>query len=281
MVSDVMVSDSDFTGYNPEIERVDEIRESATAFNVTYGDYDAPEEIDPRGKIRHDKQFDMGSCQGFSLTNSGEYIGTMLQGWTGFRDEFQFSQLFAYLETQRIDGLLGRDAGSTIAGGLKVAREIGFLLLSELPYRTPYPNNARTLVTDSMRAKAGALKIGSHSWLTSYDGIFNYLASGVGAVHTGTVWNNSFYATAGVLERISLVNGGGHATCWAGYSKRKDSRGRNYLWRMNSHNDSWTELAPSVIDAICSHQHTSIVGISDLSVPQPRRIDFSKTSILG
>lgn len=271
----------EFTGYNPEIERVDEIRESATPFSITYGDYDAPEEVDPRGKIRHDKQFDMGSCAGFSLTNGGELIYLYSQGWQQYTTEGQFSQLFAYLETQRIDGLLGRDVGSTIAGGLKVAREIGFLPLSELPYKTPYPSNARTLITSAMRAKAGALKIGSHSWLKSYDDIFNYLASGVGAVHTGTVWNNSFYAANGVLERISLANGGGHATCWAGYSKRKDSRGRNYIWRLNSHNDAWVEIAPSVIDALFSHPHTSIVGISDLSVPKPRKFDFSKQSILG
>lgn len=271
----------EFTGYNPEIERVDEIRESATPFDITYGDYEAPEEVDPRGKIRHDKQFDMGSCAGFSLTNSGELIYLYSQGWQQYTTEGQFSQLFAYLETQRIDGLLGRDAGSTIAGGLRVAREIGFLPLSELPYRTPYPSNARTLVTADMRSKASALKINSHSWLKSYDDIFNYLASGVGAVHTGTVWNNSFYAPSGVLERVSLANGGGHATCWAGYSKRKDTRGRNYIWRLNSHNDSWVEIAPSVIDSLFSHQHTSIVGISDLSVPKPRKFDFSKQSILG
>jgi hypothetical protein len=270
----------EFTGYNPELERVNEIRATATAFDVTYGDYDAPEEIDPRGKVRHDKQFNMSSCAAFSLTNSGEYIGARLQAWPRFSDEFQFSQLFAYLETQRIDGLLGRDAGSTISGGLRVAREIGFLPDSDLPYRTPYPSNARTLVTDAMRAKAGALKIGSHSWLTTYDDIFNYIASGAGCCHTGTVWNDSFYASNGVLERISLSNGGGHATCWAGYSKRKDSRGRNYLWRVNSHNDSWTEIAPSVVDALCSHRYTSIVGMSDLTVPKPRKIDFSKTSIM-
>lgn len=272
---------AEFTGYNPELERVDEIRSTATAFDITYGDYDAPDEIDPRGKIRHDKQFNMGSCAAFSLTNSAEYIAAILYAWISFSEEFQFSQLFAYLETQRIDGLLGRDQGSTISGGLRVAREIGFLLLSELPYRTPYPNDARTLITSDMRAKAAPCKIGSHSWLKSYDDIFNYLASGTGCCHTGTVWNNSFYAANGVLERISLSNGGGHATCWAGYSKRKDSRGRNYIWRVNSHNDSWTEIAPSVIDALCSHQHTSIVGVSDLSVPKPRRIDFSQTSILG
>ena len=272
---------AEFTGYNPELERIDEIRATATPFDVTYGDYDAPEEIDPRGLIRHDKQFNMGSCAGFSVTSNGEYIGTRLQGWKEHNHDFQFSQLFAYLETQRIDGLLGRDVGSTIAGGLRVAREIGFLPLADLPYRTPYPNDARTLVTEAMRSKAGSSKIGSHSWLKSYDDIFNYLASNTGSCHTGTVWNDSFYAANGVLERISLSNGGGHSTCWAGYSKRKDARGRNYLWRMNSHNDSWTEIAPSVIDALCSHQYTSIVGMSDLTVPKPRKIDFSKTSIIG
>jgi len=90
------------TGYDPAIERVDEIRESAVKFDISYGDYKALEEIDPRGKIRHDQQGSMGSCAGFSLTNNGEYIGTMLQGWSDYKADFQFSQLFAYLETQRI-----------------------------------------------------------------------------------------------------------------------------------------------------------------------------------
>ena len=77
---------AEFTGYNPEMERVDEIRSTATAFNITYGDYDAPEEIDPRGKIRHDKQFNMGSCAAFSLTNSAEYIAAILYAWISFSE---------------------------------------------------------------------------------------------------------------------------------------------------------------------------------------------------
>jgi hypothetical protein len=152
---------------------------------------------------------------------------------------------------------------------------------AELPYRTPYPNNARTIVTDAMRAKAGQFKIRSHTWLESYDAIFQYLASGVGAVHTGTLWNDSFYARNGVLESISLRGGGGHATAWLGYSKRKDSKGRNYIWRINSHNDSWTEIAPSVIDALCRHEYTSIVGVSDLSTPGPRAVSWIKSRPLG
>jgi hypothetical protein len=128
-----------------------------------------------------------------------------------------------------------------------------------------------------MRKLAEPFKIRSHTWLESYDGIYQYIASGAGACFVGTLWNNTFYASNGVLESISLRNGGGHAYCFAGYSKRKDSKGRYYIWRKNSHsNDNWTEIAPSVIDALCRHQYTSIVGISDLSTPGPRKMDWIK-----
>ena len=268
-----------FTGYDPTIENRDEIASTATPMAFTMRDFAAPDEIDPRPLVRHDKQGNMGSCQGFSLTNSGEYLWALHSG--SMSNDRQFSQLFAYLESQRLDGLLGRDRGSTINSGLKIARDVGFLRLSELPYSTPYPANAQSVVSDSMRAKAKDFQIRSHTWLESYDAIFQYLASGSGAVHTGTLWNDSFYSQSGVLESIILRGGGGHATAWLGYSKRKDSRGRNYLWRLNSHQDAWTEIAPSVIDAPCKHQYTSIVGISDLTTPGPRKVKWIESRPLG
>ena len=271
---------SEFTGYPIELENRDAIKASSVELAFTMRDFAAPDEIDPRPFMRHDKQGSMGSCQGFSLTNSCEFVWAVAQG--GFSPERQLSSLFAYLESQRMSqGLLGTDRGSTIEGGLKVATTIGLLPEKELPYSTPYPRNARTLITDDMRMKALPYRIGSHTWLDSYDAIFRYLASGVGAVHTGTLWNDSFYSRSGVLESVNLRSGGGHATAWLGYSKRKDSRGRNYIWRLNSHNDSWTEIAPSVIDALCRHSWTSIVGVSDLSTPGPRKISWAQARPLG
>jgi hypothetical protein len=273
------MADEFFTGWNPLTENRKAIRDSAVPFEVAYGDYTAPEEIDPRALMKHNNQGNMGSCQGFSLTNCGEYLYTLA---TGLKEVGpQFSQLFAYLESQRQNGLLGRDSGSTIESGLKVAETIGFLPLEDLPYSTPYPRNASSLVTQAMRQKAGELQTRSHSVLESYDEIFNYLASGVGAVHTGTIWNNSFYASSGVLDRVSMFGGGGHATAWLGYSKRKDSKGRNYIWRLNSHQDSWVEMAPSVIDALCAHNFTVVIGISDMKTPKPRDIDWAKERVFG
>jgi hypothetical protein len=270
---------TEFTGYDPSAENRDAIRAQSVEVFFTVADYEAPEEIDFRKLIRHDKQFDMGSCGGFGNTNSGEGLWALCHG--EMSDERQFSQLFSYLEAQRLDGLLGSDKGSTISSGLKISKEIGYLPLKHLPYSTPYPRNARTLITDEMRRLASPFKVRSSTWLESYDAIKNYMAAGVGVCFVGSIWNQSLYARNGVLESISMANGGGHAYCFAGYSKRKDAKGRNYIWRLNSHNDSWTEIAPSVIDALCRHQYTSIVGVSDLSTPGPRAVSWMQARPLG
>lgn len=267
--------DQEFTGYAIELENRDKLQNESIAMDFTFRDFQAPEEIDPRPYIRHDKQLEMGSCGGFGNTNCGEYLWGLSNG--GWSDDRQFSPLFSYLEAQRLDGLLGRDRGSTISSGLEVSKKIGYLEAKDLPYRTPYPANATSLITQEMRAKAGEFKIRSHTWLESYDDLFKYLSSESGVVYPGTPWNNSFYAKNGVLESVSFTSrDGGHAYCFAGYSKRKDSRGRNYIWRLNSHNDSWTEVAPSVIDALFKHQYSSIVGMSDLLTPGPRRVNWKK-----
>lgn len=270
---------SEFTGYNPELEKRDELANTSTPMLFSMRDFQAPEEIDPRPLVRHDKQFNMGSCGGFGNTNSGENLWALNTG--SMSNERQFSQLFSYLEAQRLDGLLGRDAGSTISSGVKVSKEIGYLEAKHLPYKTPYPQNARSLITDEMRALAGAFKVRSHTWLESYDDIFKYLSSKAGSVYPGTPWNDSFYAKNGVLESISFTRlDGGHAYSFLGYSRRKDSRGRNYIWRLNSHNDSWTEVSPVVIDMLCKHKYTSIVGISDLTTPGPERVIWKKDRVL-
>jgi hypothetical protein len=273
----------EFTGYDPTIENRDEIANTATPVLFSLSDVEAPEEIDPRPLVRHDNQGNMGSCGGFGNTNCGEFLWGLITGSKS--NDRQFSPLFSYLEAQRLDGLLGSDKGSTISSGLKISKEIGYLEAKHLPYSTPYPRNARTLITDEMRKIASAVqgfRIRSHAWLESYDDVFKYLASRAGAVYPGTSWNDSHYGRNGVVESISFTNrDGGHAYAWLGYSKRKDSKGRNYIWRLNSHNDSWAEIAPSVIDQLCRHQWSSIVGMSDLLTPGPKRVEWMQSRPLG
>jgi len=86
-----------FTGYDPTIERRDELQNNSVSMPFTLRDFTAPDEIDPRNLMRHDKQLNMSSCQGFSLTNSGEYL--LALGHGAVSESRQFSQLFAYLES--------------------------------------------------------------------------------------------------------------------------------------------------------------------------------------
>ena len=273
----------DFTGYDPTIENRDEIANTATPMLFTMRDFAAPEEIDPRPLVRHDDQGNMGSCGGFGNTNCGELLWAYHTG--SMSNDRQFSPLFSYLLAQERDNLIGRNAGSTISSGLKISKEVGYLELKYLAYRTPYPSNARSVVTDEMRKQASGatgFSLKSHAWLESYDQIFQYLASQSGAVYVGSIWNNSFYSQSKVLDSVNLSGGGGHAYAFLGYSKRKDSRGRNYIWRLNSHSmDSWTEIAPSVVDAMCKHRWSSIVGVSDLQVPGPNKRSWLKDRPLG
>ena len=98
---------SEFTGYDPTIENRDEIANTATPVLFALSDVEAPEEIDPRPLVRHDKQLDMGSCGGFGNTNCGEFLWGLITG--SHSNDRQFSPLFSYLEAQRLDGLLGSD----------------------------------------------------------------------------------------------------------------------------------------------------------------------------
>lgn len=271
---------SEFLGYPIELEKRDELYAASVPMLFTLNDYAAPEEIDPRQFLIHADQSNMGSCGGAGNTNGGEALFAAPSGQPS--KDVQFSILFSYLEAQRLDGLLGSDRGSTINSGVKVSKTIGYLLEKHLPYKTPYPRNARTLITDEMRSLAGQYKLGSSTPIENYDAGFQYMSSGSGPLYIGTIWNNSFYGRNGVLESVSYANGGGHAYIFAGYSKRKDSRGRNYWYRVNSHaNDFVTEVAPSVIDGLLRHQYTTCVGISDLSTPGPRDVNWAKEKPFG
>ena len=60
---------SEFTGYDPTIENRDELANTATPLLFSMADVDVPEEVDPRPLVRHDNQYNMGSCGGFANTN--------------------------------------------------------------------------------------------------------------------------------------------------------------------------------------------------------------------
>jgi hypothetical protein len=267
-------------GYRIDLERYAELREGAVDFRECVdGLYAAPPEMDPRPWHRIENQGPMGSCQGHALSSVCEmayHIAT--------NEVIQFSPLFAYLATQKIDGLLGRDVGSTISGGLRCAREYGVCPLDVLPY--PRPVRYEPRIPPEAFAAAAPFKIRSHAVCRSYDDVFAFLASGLGGVEAGISWGSAMTPNrAGVIESFR-PGGGGHAVCFLGYSRREDAAGRRYLWLANSWSEEWgergwAEVAPRAVDQMCQHPSTVMIGLSDLSTPTPRKIDWIKESVFA
>lgn len=224
--------------------------------------------FDPREVLRTENQSSLGSCQGHSISSTCEWCYILASGDT----KLQLSRAYGYYETQRIDGLLGRDQGSTINGGVRLASEKGIPLEELWPYEPRYnPKPPKPLA--ELYEAAKPYRIGRSTRLTTYDGIRTFLGSGQGAVHLGITWNSS--VDKAVVNSFSGASGGGHAIGLYSLSERKDSQDRPYVWMMNSWgknwgNNGWAEWSPTAISQMLSHRWTVMVGISEMPHVKPR-----------
>ncbi len=263
-------------GYRIDHERRDWLRRTAIEFRPHVdGRYCAPAEIDPRPWHRIENQGSMGSCQGHALSSVCELAYHIALG-----EVIQFSPLFAYYATQKIDGLLG----STIAGGLECAQQFGACPLDVMPYPQPVRYTGR--IPEAAFSAASVFRIRSHAMCRNYADVFAFLSSGQGGVEIGIRWGAAMMPDGeGVIEQYR-PGGGGHAVCFLGYSRRVDPQGRNYLWLANSWSEEWgdrgwAEVAPHAVDQMARHADTVMIGLSDLSTPTPRKVDWIKESVFA
>lgn len=230
------------------------------------GDY--PElAFDPRQLLKVENQGGVGSCAGHSLTTNIEYIYALATGG----QSIQLSRAMAYYETQRIDGIRG-DNGSTISGGVKLAKSIGVCREELWPYRAVY-DNRRPQNFEAVKADAANYRIARDVRLKNYDQIRAWLGSGQGGAHTGFPWSRSYEAA--VVEQGNRHVVGGHSEAWICLSNRKDGSGRPYVWAIGSYstrsgNNGWREFNPGFVDWITSQRGSAFVGLSDMPNIQPR-----------
>lgn len=264
---------SNFYGYRFEIEDYKKLAKNSTPFKAV-GDLpkeDIPLEIDARKWHRIENQGPMGSCRGHSLSSVGEMAFFIATG-----EVVQFSPLYCYYATQKVDGLAGRDVGSTISGGVVVAKQ-GLCPLEVMPYPNPVRYRWELPQQAVDAAKDYVLE---HSYeINSYEDAFKFLSSGQGGVDIGMLWNDRYMNpnSEGCVEDYA-PGGGGHAVCFLGYTQRKDRYGRNYLLLPNSWGpqtygkQGWAEVSPIAIDKIYKSQYTVSRGMSDMKSPKIRKI---------
>lgn len=239
--------------------------------------FSTPEEVDPRKLYPShpwpESQLQQGACAGHARANVVEWCYAIASG----ESPVQLSRQYSYIDGQRYDGLLGRDVGATINGQRRSAME-GTPPETVWGYTGRYhtsPPAPQTWATVQEAAKQ--YRIAKHAVLRSYDDVFRWLAMGTGGVVIGIRWSLG----DGAIVESYRPGGGGHAVAFMGYTRRKDSQGRNYVLLLNSWgerwgNRGWAEIAPVAIEQMLRDSYTVMIGLTDMVDVKPRRVDFTK-----
>jgi len=269
-------------GWIREEENVSYLRNEGLKFKpqLTFA---APEEFDTRSIINVENQGGTSSCVGHATSSCMEACAYIAAANTNNQQPDQFSRWYAYLSAQEAGGMLGRDNGATMSGAAKAMKSKGCCKESTLPFTGRY----FTKIPSAAHTEASKFKIQSHTSLTNYQSVFDFIAGGFGGVIIGIAWTSRLANSNGVFELNDVKGGGGgHALLLWGYSRRVDSQGRKYIWLHNSHSKSWgnggrAEVAPDVIEWWGQSRSNEMIGLSDLTgFDKQRRIVPQITDVM-
>lgn len=229
--------------------------------------------LDPRKLMKVENQGSVGSCAGHSLSSVLEWCYMIATGG----EKIQLSRAMAYYETQRLDGLIGRDDGSTVENGVKLAMKTGLCLEELWKYTGKYSPNRPSNFKDLLENAKNHI-IGTALNVTDYDAGRVFLGSAMGGLHMGIGWGSSMDSP--VVETF-LPGRGGHSICALCLSERVDKQGRPYWWIMNSWSEQWgsrqypgwQEWSPTAVIAMLQNQFTSMIALSDMVNVKPREIN--------
>lgn len=267
-----------FYGWDPKSERREELAASSVdLITPLRGLFSAPEEVDPRGWLHVENQGQVGSCRG----HAGSTVSEICNYYANDSTE-QLSRAFFYYATQKIDGLLGRDQGSTIAGGVELAEKYGTPPESKWQYSGTYSPNPPG-GWDAQYGFAAPYKTKTHTQIRSYDDAFTFLGAKAGGLEIGFNWNG--YCTpdsSGYIKTYRPGRGGsGHAVAIVGYSKELDADGRNYLWLANSWGIQWglggyAKVSNAAFSGMLEDQWTVCNGRSGMAIEQLKQFVLGK-----
>lgn len=202
-----------------------------------------PIEVDNTSWIQVDDQGNTNSCAGFAFAQCAE---TCEFYQTGSRT-FHANGMVSYVLGQRSAGFVG-DVGCTLEGVIRAARRYGIASEQIRPFTGIYDSNVPQNVLDEAKnhTLTGLVE------LTSYDEIVSFLARREGGVFAALEWLTGHRDCDGVIEKNKGWSLGGHAVSLTGYSRRRDRKGRPYLWLTNSHSRRWAnrghaECAPDAV----------------------------------
>jgi len=214
-----------------------------------------------------ENQGQIGSCQGNGLSSVLERLAKV-RGET-----VQLSKIFAYLATQKIDGLLGADSGSTIAGGCELATDVGCPPETLTGYPQGYPGRvARDQILAPANYAAGGPYKAQSAWKVPKDHnqLLDFIGGG-GAVTFGLRYYNGFIPADRVVRSFRPGwGGGGHAMCVLGYDTNSNLRA------VNSWGDGLYLITPAAWSQILSDSQTAAIGL--MGNPEAEPVNWYRNS---
>jgi len=214
-----------------------------------------------------ENQGPIGSCQGNGLASILERLA-FVRG-----QKIQLSRIFAYLASQKIDGLLGSDNGSTISAGGKLALSTGCPLESLTGYPPRYPGRSDiSKILSSANYAAGEEYKAKSIWKVprNVDECLDFIGGG-GGISIGIAWNSGVIPSDRIIKRFGPSGRtGGHAMAVLGYTS-----GGNII-AANSHGDGRYEWTPEAWIQMLKHSRTAAIGLMGNESGQP--VDWYENS---
>jgi hypothetical protein len=234
----------------------------------------------PPAWMRVENQGPINSCSANGMTSCAEKCE-----YARTHKSVQLSRWFQYVRSEIYTyGQAGRDQGATLSAALRVGREVGFVPESEEPYpatydrsRTQFPREIIELAETRRITSVISLASGYSAWRT-------LLGRDIGAVLLGMYWPVQLDAH-GVASRLPN-GGGGHAIAGLFLADTTDANGNPDVWILNSHSASfglggWFKATRSFIEDLQARDDFGNVGVSDMSVPGPRIVDWASRVMIG
>jgi hypothetical protein len=247
------VTESTILNYLPEREDKEFLTALPEAPMKTsaWASFSRPDDVDVKWH-RTENQGQLGSCQGHGLTSVLERLAHVAG------KSIQLSEIFAYLATQRIDGLLGRDQGSTISGGAKLAIQYGCPLESATGYPARYPDSReRDRILSKANYEAAASYKAKSIWRVprDHEATLDFIGGG-GGITFGISWYSGLIPRDRIVRKFSPGrNNGGHAMAVLGYNRD------GMLRAANSHADGEFLITEQAWDQMLSHTNTTAIGL--------------------
>lgn len=216
---------------------------------------------DPATLIRILNQLNQGACQGHALAMIFSICYFLATGrW------LDFSRAAAYYLSQRYDGLIGRDVGSTLNGGRRVATEHGLCLEADWKYPGSYNPKEPAGIKYPYKLKV------TKPFKTLND--FTDWTDANLPTQTGLSWNSTCQREIVNAYRV-LPGSGGHSTVFWLRSLIANFKMIN-SWGEDWNEDGCNEWTEASIVAVLRDPNMTLIGYAPdgMEYPIPEPIAF-------